>query len=379
MVRFSAVGDVAFGDHPLCVGFGVRSRLGADRVASPFVGVMGQFRRADLLFGNLECTLSVTGLNAHDYRSVQMRGCPALLEQLKDAGFTVLNVANNHSLQHGEQPFRETCAMLESRGIRVCGVRAVQSSGSEPVYVETKGLRVAFLGYSLRPRQYFSREPLYAEGSLRSIADEVARIRQSADTVVVSLHWGEEFVRRPSPEEIHIAREIVDAGADLVLGHHPHIVRAIEEYHGSYIAYSLGNFVCDMTWDERLRESIIFSCELTDAGPRNLEIQPVHISEDYRPEIMGEPDSALFLEELKSLALDLGFREEGAARGAIYDRAYEREARAAMKIVTLKSRLHFLRSIGRYPPRLLLQQVERFLRCRYDRLLGRERLPDLDG
>ena len=124
-----------------------------------------------------------------------------------------------------------------------------------PVSITVAGVGLTFLGYSLRPRQYFTEEPLYAEGREDGILSDVRAARGESDVVIVSLHWGEEFIDRPSPDDVRLAHAIVDGGADLIIGHHPHVLRGVERRGRGWIVYSLGNFVCDMHWEEPLRET----------------------------------------------------------------------------------------------------------------------------
>jgi poly-gamma-glutamate synthesis protein (capsule biosynthesis protein) len=357
-VLLRAVGDIALGDHPLCAGFGTHSQLRSRPADFAFQHVMPVFAGA----GNLECTLSESGLRPNDYHSVQMRGHPGYLDGLNTAGFDVLNVANNHSMQHGPQPFVETVAMLRQTGIAACGVRGPGDS-SVPAAVVANGLRVAFLGYSLRPRQYFTEEPLYSEASNGSLVADVRAARAGFDVVVVSLHWGDEFIERPSPADIALAHEVMDAGADLIIGHHPHVLRGVEHYGRGAIVYSLGNFVCDMLWEERLRESAILECRLTREGAKEVRLVPVRINDDYQPVPLVDGPAAALAERLARLADDLvqesarPISQEGTERYEVAAALAHREQRA-------RSHRYFLRQAYRFPPRILIQQFTTFARNR---------------
>jgi poly-gamma-glutamate synthesis protein (capsule biosynthesis protein) len=171
---------------------------------------------ADLRFGNLECTLSERGLRPHDYHSVQMRGHARYVEGLVDTGFHVLNVANNHSMQHGREPFDDTVDMLRAAGISVCGVSQEMRAHRDR---HIHGCVSHLLATRSAPA-VFHRTPLYAEGSPRASWLMFGRARPTCDVLVVSLHWGDEFIDRPSPADVQLAHAIVDAGADLIVGHH---------------------------------------------------------------------------------------------------------------------------------------------------------------
>jgi gamma-polyglutamate biosynthesis protein CapA len=368
-----AVGDIAFGDHPLTTGFGTHSRHRGRDPGFAFERVRSALAGADILFGNLECTLSHAGLKRRDLHSTQMRGQPGYLAGLTGAGFTVLNLANNHALQHGEDAFRDTARMLSDAGIGVCGVSAGDYRSAAPAFVERNGLRIAFLGYSLRPRQYFTREPIYAEGFYEQLLDDVRRAKADAGCVVVSLHWGSEFIDRPAPDEIAIAHRIVDAGADLIIGHHPHVLRGIERRGRATIVYSLGNFVCDMIWEEPLRETAMPRFRLSAGGAELEQLVPIRINDDYQPvPLEGEP-AARLLARIAGLSQALEARAAGAPSESQAD--YERAADAAQRENRSRSHRYFLRHLHRFPLGIVFQQFSVYLRNRLAER-GIVRMPD---
>ena len=360
-VTLHAVGDIALGDHPLCTGFGTHSRMRREAASFPFAHVKSLLAGADLRFGNLECTLSERNLKPNDYHSVQMRGHEAYVAGLVGAGFEVLNHANNHSMQHGKDPFRDTLRLLEQANIAVCGV--ARGNASVPAMVTVKGLRVGFLGYSLRPRQYFTETPLYAEGTTEGIGSDVRALRPASDIVVVSLHWGDEFIDRPSPADVQLAHDVIDAGADLIIGHHPHVLRGVERHGRGWIVYSLGNFVCDMLWEEELRETAICECRLTAAGVEDVRLIPVRINDDSQP-VPLQGDAAARLEQ-RLAALSGALTRSGAgiaAPGATAD--YEAAAYTAHSRSRARSHRYFLRNAYRFPPRILAGQLTTYVRNR---------------
>ncbi len=355
-VRLVAVGDLQLGDSPTCVGFGFRSRVGAGHLDRVLGGVRPLLAGADIGFGNLETPLSEHGLVPGSWASFQLRGSPAYATALRAAGFTVLNVANNHAVQHGADAFHDTRRILAEAGLASCGARGSGPWTSEPVVLRTAGgIGVGVLGYCLRPRQYGAGEPPYAEGEPRSMRADVARLRSSSDVVVVSLHWGEEFVDMPSAAEVSLGRSLIDAGAALVLGHHPHVVRPCERYRRGLIAYSLGNFAGDMIWHRPFRSGAILKCALTEGGVAEAEVLPTRLNDDLGVEIAGsgaEPVGAL--EGL------------GEADYAAAIRRTQRRQRAA-------SYGYALRHLYRYRPAMLLQLALRTLRNKVAGLAGASR------
>jgi poly-gamma-glutamate synthesis protein (capsule biosynthesis protein) len=315
------------------------------------------------VFGNLECALSELGLRPHDYHSMQMRGQPSYVQALRNAGFGMLNLANNHSMQHGPEVFLDTVDMLRGAGIGVCGLAGTSLRTVVPEVIVRNGLKIAFLGWSLRPRRYFASGPLYAEGYEEDMLRDVRAARQIHDVVVVSLHWGDEFVERPSPAEIALAHEVMDAGADLILGHHPHVLRGCERYGRGWIVYSLGNFLGDMIWNDPLRDSAIAVCRLTPEGAHDLKLLPVRIAADYRPVLLDDVEGAGISRRVSALSEEIARvsaespSEESSAR-------YRVEADRALAEERRRSRLFFLRRARRLPLRIVVQQASTFLRNR---------------
>ena len=341
VVRIAAVGDIQPGDSSICVGFGFSSRY---QERQPFTGLFDEVLPAiqgrDLVFGNLECTLSLSGLRPTNWHSAQMRGHPAFASALKRAGFNVLNVANNHAVQHGEQTFRETLSLLEKAGIAACGLKGTGGWSSTPVTLTTvSGARLGILGYCLRPRQYGAAEPPYAEGDPDAIRRDVRRLSDQVDNVVVSLHWGEEFVEAPSAEEVDWGHSFIDAGAVVVLGHHPHVVRPVESYRGGIIAYSLGNFVGDMVWYPPLRRGMILQVDLAGNKATNVGLLPSTTDGNYRPVILS------------------GARSTVAERGfaGLDSQRYASEIRRTIGAQRRSAYRYAIRNLLRYPPQILGQ------------------------
>jgi poly-gamma-glutamate synthesis protein (capsule biosynthesis protein) len=248
------------------------------------------FQGADIVFGNLEAVLSRIGLREDKLSTVQMRGDPRFANDLRALGFTVLNLANNHSFQHGRAAFEESCGLLTAAGITCCGLRGEAPWESEPAIVQCQdGTLVGFLGYCLRPPQFHTDQVApFAEGSEETILEVVQRLAPRVSAVVVSLHWGEEFVSTPSSEEVRFAHNLLDAGGTLVLGHHPHVLRPLELRGNGLVAYSLGNFIGDQTWHSDLRRGGILECQLVDGGVRQAHFHPTRLLEDMSLEVALE-------------------------------------------------------------------------------------------
>jgi len=280
-----AVGDIMAGDHPHFLGVGVGSAI--RRGVCVFEHIAETFAKADIVFGNLETPLASAQDSKH-CGDLVLKSPSEFIEQLKTANFNVINIANNHILQHGEHVFWNTVALLRESGALVTGMG--------PGILEVGGRRFGFLGYSLRP-EIFSDKVLYDQQSKERIIEECARLSGLVDYLILSLHWGEEFIGVPSREQVDFARALVDNGADVVLGHHPHVLQPIEKYKGGVIAYSLGNFVSDMLHSDKCRKSVILRLLFSNKGSIEVAPVPVKINDCYQPvALLGKEGEAVVRE-----------------------------------------------------------------------------------
>jgi len=201
-------------------------------------------RDADIAFGNLECTLSTRGRRVP--KQYSFRASPWWATRLADAGFDVLSLANNHTMDYDRIALQDTVACLRRAGIAPVGAGPNQTEAHALRTITVRGIRVGFLAYlGMFPPvlPILPQEPGVAMGYPTDVRRHVTAARRLADVIVVSIHAGIEGITRPSPRQREIAHAAVDAGADLVIGHHPHVVQPVEHYRGKAVFYSLGNFV----------------------------------------------------------------------------------------------------------------------------------------
>jgi poly-gamma-glutamate synthesis protein (capsule biosynthesis protein) len=188
-------------------------------------------------------------------------------------------------MQHGQKALEECLQALDRTGIGATGVEVPALGVQNLRIIEKNGLRLAFLGYNQRPQQYFLDPPSWVPGNQDRILADIAKAKAQTNHVLVSLHWGHEFINYPSAAQVELGHRIIDAGASLVLGHHPHVLQGVERYHGGMIAYSLGNFVFDMPLTSS-RSTLILSCELKTDGSVYFEIIPCRINDGWQPEVL---------------------------------------------------------------------------------------------
>lgn len=215
------------------------------------------------------------------------------------------------------------------------GLRAEPPWHSAPATYSNGDESVALLAYSWRPRQYDVGLPKYAEVHEAAVLADVARARATHTSVIVSLHWGAEFVMQPSTAEVAFAHKLVETGVDLVLGHHPHVVRPLELHGCSAIAYSLGNCMTDMVWLDVLREGALVEAKLSPR-PSDVRLTRTRVDESYHVRLVG------FL-----------LNEDHVRLAALDEPAYEAAGKAGERLHRMASYKHLLGNILRYEPRVL--------------------------
>lgn len=279
-ITLAAVGDLSLGDSPKMLGIGVRSAT-ARRGGEYLFDNVRDALKADLVFGNLEGVLSDCGYDEDSFHHAQLRGLPSMAGVLKNVGFNLLNVANNHMMQYGPRPFLETCDALSSSGIHVVGRKGEAGWHCQPVVVTSKGVTIGFLGYS--DTDNYGHEPLYAVNSIQDIQSDIKKLRCDVDTLIVSLHWGDEFIRAPSDLSRTYAMAMIESGVDIIIGHHPHVIQRIDRFKSGIICYSLGNFVSDMIWNGRTCEGLLVKFTVTKEFTDIINTDIVTINNDFSP------------------------------------------------------------------------------------------------
>jgi poly-gamma-glutamate synthesis protein (capsule biosynthesis protein) len=271
-VLLAAVGDVNLGDGPGAVidAFGPRY---------PWTATAGTLRRADVAFGNLECAVSNRG--APVPKQFNFRGHPSALRTMAAyAGFDVLNLANNHTGDYGTRALLDTIANVRRFGMKAVGAGGSLASAAEPRLVERLGLKIAFVGFSnILPAEFYA-GPTRAgtqPATPELIAAGVRDARQRADVVVATFHWGVERSPTPDGRQRAFATTALAAGADAVIGAHPHVLQPIERPgRHRLVAYSLGNFVFGASSAATATTGIL-RLKLSAAGVEGYRLQPATI------------------------------------------------------------------------------------------------------
>jgi len=260
----------------------------------PFLNTADFLKTADITFGNLECP--ITPGRIIETSEMVFRADPQAVEGLNYAGFDILSLANNHTMNFGEKGIEDTLKYLKEADIKFVGAGKNEKESYEPKILEMNGLKIAFLAYadsSLVPASYQATEnkPGIAFMNISKMQEDVKATKEKANFVIVSMHSGVEYAKEPNQNQINFAHSAIDAGADLIIGHHPHIVQKVEKYKDRYILYSLGNFVFDQMWSIETREGIIVKITFDKNGIKNIDFTPVLIENYSQPKILDKTDS----------------------------------------------------------------------------------------
>ena len=277
-----AVGDLSPGDFAVD-GFGVGALTRIHGCGYPFKKLNGVLKGADLLICNLEGVLSTRCYDEH----LRFGGLPEMAQALKNEGFNIVTVANNHAFEHGAALLKESIHYCEKAGLQICGLRDKGPYYSKPIIIEKKGTTIGILAYNwvgisdqygveqylatisdglvnytwdrdkekdILSRQLVDQKNIY-------VFRDVERLKKAVDVVILLPHWGYEWTIFPPYGVVLEARAFIDAGVDIIIGSHPHVAQGIEVYKNKVIAYSLGNFLFDPQ-PEKSFYGMVFECEI---------------------------------------------------------------------------------------------------------------------
>lgn len=272
VIAATVAGDDPVRDHPDAVTVTIAGDIMAVRgvpdAAAALAPMSALLRRADLAIGNLESTLSTNGAPTQDDA---FGGSPALVRVLRRAGFDAISLANNHVGDYGPVALLETVEALSASPVVPFGAGSDVREAGRPAVLEAGGTRFAFIGFNAIGETPMATEedagalsvrmpprtgPL-ERADLDRVLRLVRRADHQADAVVVLPHWGTQYTHAPEPIQRRVARELVAAGADLVVGGHPHWVQGVDAVDGVPVLHSLGNFVFDMDFMQETLEGVL--------------------------------------------------------------------------------------------------------------------------
>lgn len=298
LVSLVAAGDVMLGRA-------VGELIAAKSPSYPFLLTHELISQADLAFANLECPITSQGVPRG---AIAFRAPPQAAGGLSFAGFDVVSLANNHSDDCGDVGLLDTLTHLEQQGIAYVGVGQQTGESGGATIVDVRGVRIAFLAYNHIGSKYEAdvqdvSGPVWLEPE--EMCEDVRQAQDQADFVVVSFHWGTEYIPLPDDFQVEVARAAVEAGADLVLGHHPHVVGAVSYLEDGFVAYSLGNFVFDQPFSVETMQGLVVHGLLDAGGLKQVRLIPVQI-EAGQPRIVPSPEARKVVADVFQISGTLG-------------------------------------------------------------------------
>lgn len=272
MIKF--VGDINYTDGFFDTGFGVGTSIREGR--NPFQYIKRE--DTDIWIGNFEGVASETSNKSGIYTK-QFRIDPSLIASINH--FDIYGVANNHVMQHGPEAYDNLLLHIENSGTRYVGTDTARSL----IFMHQEK-KIGILAFSQRPEN-FEATPLYwSMPEYEEIESELSNLSH-CDYRIVYVHWGNEFINYPYVDQKQLAHWMVDCGADLIIGMHPHVLQGYEIYNERYIFYSLGNFVFNMPWmDTKYSATITLDVQNDFA----ISYDYIHIGDDYFPRVVSKDD-----------------------------------------------------------------------------------------
>lgn len=301
-INILAAGDACFSNRLEAIG----KARGYDYF---FNGISFHSKQADISFLNLETCISKRGQPLS--KEYTFRSDPEAVKAIKKAGFSVVSVANNHSYDYGKDAFLDTLFYLEEAGVLAAGGGRNETEAFSPVWINIGSKKIAFFAFTdVVPYGFAavaSKPGVASAKNVNRVIEAVSVWSQKADLTIVSLHWGTELSYYPQKRQVELAHRLIDAGADIIFGHHPHVVQPVEVYREKPVFYSLGNFIFS-PGNESGRYSMVAIVQVDYLGrPCTLTVFPVIITAG-RPEIAGKS----WLKQLFGLVnkMDEGFVEK---------------------------------------------------------------------
>jgi poly-gamma-glutamate capsule biosynthesis protein CapA/YwtB (metallophosphatase superfamily) len=299
-VRLLAVGDVNLGRR-----IGQRI-LGGDTLY-PFAAVRDTFACYDIVFANLESTISDQhGETESRGSNVVFTAPPAAAWSLRRGGITIVSTANNHALDYGRGARDATLAYLAGAGVMGVGTAGDSTRLAGPAVIERNGVRIAFFAVTaLMNVRGNGWKSSVAAADTALILPHLRAWRDSADFIILSYHGGVEYASRPDDETVTFCRAAADAGADLILGHHPHVPYGVEHRGQALIVHSLGNFVFrqpDRYWTQySYGIAVDIVKDTAGAATASIDVRPLRAG--FQPAFLPPgPDADIILKRIKTLS-----------------------------------------------------------------------------
>jgi poly-gamma-glutamate synthesis protein (capsule biosynthesis protein) len=349
-MRITFIGDIFPSDESYYLGFGIKSKFENNLCDNWEENIQSVTKESDIVVGNLESPL----LNLSFADKPDFYGSPKFACFLKKCGINVLNVANNHILEHGKIGYRETLKTLVGSGIEVIGDK------NKILYLHKDNCKIAIAGFCDVDLDIFENDDCFSvlnEQNLKFTLHDM--IVSKTDLKIFCFHWGNEYIHKPSMKQRELAFKLIDAGVDVIIGHHPHVIQPYEKYKNGHIFYSLGNFCFDNPFQSRqfskgMGVRIIFDTEKKEI--RDVEVFGIKL---LQKDLMRRMLSSEFNSYFNRIQKDYHAVKDDEQYGIRYNKELSKRhltERLLMKLSLL--RLYFNISSG--DRKLLVKNLKRF-------------------
>jgi poly-gamma-glutamate capsule biosynthesis protein CapA/YwtB (metallophosphatase superfamily) len=292
-----------------CVQAAIDERGNADFL---YESVRSITQKANITIGTLNAALSDYPPHTGCIQTFVLVGGSENADAMAAAGFDVMSVATNHIkncglFDCGERAFFDTLANLERVGIQAVGAGQYLDQALEPVVVVENGIRFGFVSLGeIEPSAFASKTtPGIAELTDQNLQQAIADAKEIADVVIALPHWGSDYSFTPNYRQLHFAEVAVDAGADLVIGNHAHVIQGMKEINGIPVFYGLGSFIFDQDWSLETQQGIIVRILFKGQDFHRYDVIPVHIDGDGHVQLPDTKEAADILSRFKNISQDI--------------------------------------------------------------------------
>lgn len=273
--------------------------------------LVDEMNKADIFMLNNEFAYSTRGSEIIE-KSYTFRAHPKRVNILKEIGVDIVSLANNHALDFGREALDDTFATLEDAGIDYVGAGANMDRAKAPIYYTIGDTKIAYIAashviYAMDWYANDERSGMVGTYDPALIVTSIEEARKNSDFVIIYVHWGKERVHEPVEYQKNLARIYIDAGADAVIGSHPHVMQGLEFYKGKIIAYSLGNY----WFNASTKESGFLKIYLNPDGTTNVQLLPVMNKNMYTYLITKEDERNAYYKFMEDISFDVEFDDEG--------------------------------------------------------------------
>ena len=314
-----------------------------EKPATIFHHVQQSFEQSDILIGNSEYPLTDRGQPWPGKREPIRRADPHIAQVLREVGFTAVSLSTNHAMDYGVDGIFQTMEALNASGISHAGAGRAAKEAHTPTVIEKKGVRIALLSYTsvffpgysatetrpgiatVRVETHYRSTPWSFDtpgvplnamtipdpGDVLVMTEDVKLARAKADIVIVAWHWGIPITaghRGVLSYQRELGHAAIDAGADLVVGHHPHVLQGIEVYRGRAIFHSMSHFAFDAPRVHVEPDSLLVDCVIENRRLAQVRLLPVLFKENYNPVIANSDDGSDVIRKLERLSAPFGTR-----------------------------------------------------------------------